>query len=81
MLPIEFTQGCLSPSSLSTRLSHVPPWVELILGVTLEEVQRNHVPLECSETFGVHLDWWHDPWSSSPLSCLEPLLLMHRERW
>ena len=45
-----------------------------ILGVVLEGVKGNQVPLEWTETFGSLLKLWHDPWSSSRLSCGERLL-------
>ena len=49
-------------------LSLVPQWCESILGVTVEEVQGNQVPLEWTEIFGGLLELWHDPWISSRLS-------------
>ena len=63
------------PRGLPTGLSHVPLWFELILGVKVEAVQGNQVPLEWTETFGGLLEWWHDPLSSSRHSCWERLLL------
>ena len=39
----------------------MPPWCESILGVKVEEVQGNQVPLEWTETSGGLLEWWHDP--------------------
>ena len=40
------------PTRLSTRLSHVPLWCELILGLKVEAVQGKQVSLECTETSG-----------------------------
>ena len=57
------------PRGFPTGLSHVPPWCESILGVKVEAVQGKQVPLESTETFGGLLEWWHDPLSSSRLSC------------
>ena len=48
------------PRGFPTRLSHVPPWWELILGVKVEAVQGKQVPLEWTETSGELLEWWHD---------------------
>ena len=36
----------------SSELSHMPPWCESILGMKVEAVQGNQVPLEWTETFG-----------------------------
>ena len=49
------------PPGLHTGLSHVPPWWESILGVKVEAVQGNQVPLEWTETSGGLLEWWHEP--------------------
>ena len=69
-LPFELTQGSVAfPGGFPTGQSQVPPWCESILLVTVESVQGNQVPLEWTETFGGLLEWWHDPWSSSRLSC------------
>ena len=69
-LPIVLIQGSVSfPGGFPTELSHVPLSCESILGVKVEAVQGNHVPLEWHETFGGLLEWWHDSWSSSRLSC------------
>ena len=40
------------PTRLSTRLSHVPLWCELILGLKVEAVHGKQVSLECTETSG-----------------------------
>ena len=48
------------PRGFPTGLSHVPPWWESILGVKVEAVQGNQVPLEWTETSGGLLEWWHD---------------------
>ena len=53
----------------------MPPRCELILGVTVEALQGNLVPLEWTETFVGLLERWHNTWSSSSLSCGECLLL------
>ena len=67
--PVEFIQGSVAfPRGIPTGLSHVPPWCESILGVKVEAMQGNQVPLEWTETFRGLLEWWHDPWRSSRLS-------------
>ena len=48
------------PRGFPTGLSHVPPWLESILGVKVESVQGKQVPLEWAETYGGLLEWWHD---------------------
>ena len=46
-LAVELIQGSVAfPRDIPTRLSQVPLWCELILGVTVEAVQGNQVPLE-----------------------------------
>ena len=61
-LPVALTQGSVAfPRGFPTGLSQVPPWCESILGVNVEAVQGNQVPLEWTETFGGLLQWWHDP--------------------
>ena len=51
---------CLSleavPRGFPTRLSHVPPWYELILGLKVEAVQGKQVSLEWSEHLGVSVN-------------------------
>ena len=47
----------------------MPPWGESILGVTVEAVQGNQVPLEWAETSEGLLQWWHERWISFRLSC------------
>ena len=59
-LPVVLTQGSLAFPRGVIGLSHVPPWCESLLGVTVEAVQGNQVHLEWTETFGGHLEWWHD---------------------
>ena len=72
----ELTQISVAfPRGFPTGLSHVQLWCESILGVTVEAVQENQVPLEWTVTFGGLLEWWHDAWSSSRLFCGESLLL------
>ena len=44
-----------------TRLSHVPPWCESILGLKVEAVQGKQISLEWTETSGGLWEWWHDP--------------------
>ena len=52
-LPVALTQGSVAfPRGFPTGLSQVPPWCESILGVNVEAVQGNQVPLEWTETFG-----------------------------
>ena len=48
------------PRGFPTGLSHVPPWLESILGVKVEAVQGKQVPLERTETSGGFWEWWHD---------------------
>ena len=56
--PIDLTQGTVAcPKGFPTGLSHVPPWCESIIGVTVEEVQVNQVPLEWTEKNGSCLEW------------------------
>ena len=56
---------CLSleafPRGFPTRLSHVPPWCESILGLNIEAVQGKQVSLEWTETSRGLWEWWHDP--------------------
>ena len=49
------------PRGFPTRLSHVPLWCELILGLKFEAVQGKQVSLEWTETSGELWEWWHDP--------------------
>ena len=65
-LPIAWIKGSVAfplgfPMRLSPRQSHMPPCCESIVGVTVEAVQGYQVPLECTETFGGLLEWWHEP--------------------
>ena len=68
------------PRGLPTGLSHVPPWCESILGLTVEAVLEKQVSLEWTETSGGLWEWWHDP--GVPLAFLwrAPPLEMRRER-
>ena len=69
-LAVELIQGSVAfPRDIPTRLSQVPLWCELILGVTVEALQVNHVHLNCTETLGGLLEWWFVAWSSVRLSC------------
>ena len=56
---------CLSleafPGGFPTRLSHLPPWCESILGLKIEAVQGKQVSLEWTEASGGLWEWWHDP--------------------
>ena len=49
------------PRGFPTGLSHMPPWCESILGLTVETVQGKQVSLEWTETSGGLWKWWHDP--------------------
>ena len=49
------------PRGFPTRLFHVPPWCESILGLNVEPVQGKQVSLEWTETSGGLWEWWHDP--------------------
>ena len=48
------------PGGFPTGLSHMSPWCESMLGVKLEAVQGNQVPLEWTEISGGLWEWWHD---------------------
>ena len=49
------------PRGFPTRLSHVPPWRESILGLKVEAVQGKQVSMQRTETSGGLWEWWHDP--------------------
>ena len=49
------------PGGFPTRLSHVPPWCESILGLKVEGVQGKQVSMQRTETSGGLWEWWHDP--------------------
>ena len=49
------------PRGFPTRLSHVPPWCESILGLKVEAVQGKQVSMQRTETSGGLWEWWHDP--------------------
>ena len=49
------------PRGFPTRLSHVPPWCESILGLKVEGVQGKQVSMQRTETSGGLWEWWHDP--------------------
>ena len=52
--PVQLTQGSVAfPQGFHTGLSHVPPWCESIVAMTVEAVQGNQVTLDWTETFGV----------------------------
>ena len=52
-LPFLLTQASAAfPRGFPSGMSHVPPWYELILRVTVEAVQGNQVPLEWTEIWG-----------------------------
>ena len=48
------------PRGFPTGLSLRPPWIESILGLKVEAVQGKQFSLECTETSGGLLEWWHD---------------------
>ena len=48
------------PRGFPTGLSHVPPWLESILGLKVEAVQGKQFSLEWTETSGGLWEWWHD---------------------
>ena len=68
-LPDELTQGSVAFPRGATGLSQMPPWCDSMLRVTFVAVQGNQVHREWTETFGGLLEWWHETWSSSGLSC------------
>ena len=68
------------PRCFPTRLSHVPPWCDSILGLKVEAVHGKQVSLEWTETSGGHREWWHDLEFLSPLLFRAPPLEMRRER-
>ena len=69
-LPCALIRGSVAfPRGFPTGLSHVPLWCESIFSVKVKAVQGNQVPLEWTKTFGGLLECWHDPGSSSRLSC------------
>ena len=54
MLPFSWIKESVAfPRVFPTGLSHVPPWCESILGLTVEAVQGKQVFLEWTETSGV----------------------------
>ena len=59
-LSLEVSHECF-PRGFPTRLSHVPPWCESILGLKVKTVQGKQVSLEWTETSGGLWEWWHDP--------------------
>ena len=60
--PVEWIKESVAfPPGFPTRLFHVPPWCESILGLNVEAVQGKQVSLEWTETSGGLWEWWHDP--------------------
>ena len=49
------------PRGFPTRLSHVPPWCESILGLKADALQGKQLSLEWTETSRGLWEWWHDP--------------------
>ena len=49
------------PRGFPTGLSHVPPWSESILGLTVEAVLEKQVSLEWTETSGGLWESWQYP--------------------
>ena len=62
------------PRGFPTGLSHVPPWLESILGLKVEAMQGKQVSLNGLNIWGT-LGMVARPWSSSRLSYGERLLL------
>ena len=61
-LPFTWIKESLAfPRGFPTGLSHVPPWCESILGLTVEAVLGKQVSLQWTETSGGLWEWWHDP--------------------
>ena len=61
-LPFAWIKASVAfPRGFPTRLSHVPPWCEWILGLKVEVVQGKQFSLEWTETSGGLWYWWHDP--------------------
>ena len=49
------------PRGFPTGLSHVPPWCESILGLTVDAVQGKQLSPEWTETSRGLWEWGHDP--------------------
>ena len=68
------------PRDFSTGLSHVPPWSESILGLTVEAVLGNQVSLEWTETCRGLWEWGLILEFFSPFLWRAHPLEMRRER-
>ena len=67
------------PRGFPTELSHVPPWCESILGLTVEAVMGKQVSLEWTETSGGLWEWGLILDFFSPFLWRAPPLEMRRE--
>ena len=67
-LPIELIQGSVAFPRGATALSHVPLWCESLLGLTVEAVKEITFICHGLRHRGL-LEYWHQPWRSSRLSC------------
>ena len=68
------------PRGFPTGLSHVPPWSESILGLTVEAVLGKQVSLEWTEASGGLWEWGLILEFFSPFLWRAPPLEMRRER-
>ena len=68
------------PRGFPTGLSHVPPWSESILGLTVEAVLAKQVSLEWTEASGGLWEWGLILEFFSPFLWRAPPLEMRRER-
>ena len=68
------------PRVFPTRLSHVPPWFELILGLKVEAVQGKQVSLEWTEASGRLWEYGTTLEFLSPFLWRAPPIEMRRER-
>ena len=62
MVPFAWIKGSVAfPRGFPKGLSHVPLWCEWILGINVEAVQGNQVPLEWTEISGGLWERWLNP--------------------
>ena len=68
------------PRGFPTGLSHVPPWSESILSLTVEAVLGKQISLEWTETCGGLWEWGLILEFFSPVLWRRPPLEMRQER-